>query len=112
MSGPDFQRQPDEARPTRPRFADGLSMRQRAALLALTGGPVLREAMDRATGSSNGPDIVSQLRGKGVDIECVRVEATDKWGEPSRPGLYRLTAAGKRAASALLLPTPRPTGAG
>jgi len=64
---------------------------ERRALLALDKGPLHREEIDRATGASNGPYVVSQLRGKGWDIPCERVEHTDRDGRTGWHGVYKLS---------------------
>lgn len=66
------------------------SPRQYRALKALKAGKVSRESMDRVTHSSNGPEIIRQLRNKGVAIVCDQITVTDYDGEPSRPGIYWL----------------------
>lgn len=55
------------------------------------GGPLMREQADRVAGASNGPHWVMQLRRKGLAIPCKRMVATDRDGEPCRPGRYSLT---------------------
>ena len=66
------------------------SPRQYRAIKALKAGKVRREGMDRITHSSNSPEIIRQLRTKGLAIECDQITVTDYDGEPSRPGIYWL----------------------
>ncbi len=70
----------------------------RAVYALLQGDWVSREAMDRLTGASNGPEIVAQLRRLlGQDAIATRtVEVADMDGRPSHPGQYRLTPAGRQ----------------
>lgn len=64
--------------------------RQQRAINALRFKPCLREEIDRITGASNGPQIISELRKKGFDIPCPRVNSIDRDGKPCRPGRYYL----------------------
>ena len=64
----------------------------------LPGNWIVREALDRVAGSSNGPDVIYQLRGKfGHDaIESERIEAIDRDGKACQVGRYRLTEQGRQ----------------
>ena len=62
------------------------------ALRALAVGPLMREEVDRVSGSSNGPDIVAALVRAGWRIECTRVDRIDRDGRPCKPGRYTLNA--------------------
>lgn len=74
--------------------------RQQRAIDALMdfypGERVRREALDRISGSSNGPDIILQLRQKfGHDsIECERRKTVDRDGKSCMVGHYYLTEIG------------------
>ncbi|MFC4878116.1 hypothetical protein [Microbulbifer halophilus] len=55
-------------------------------------GGLSREAVDRATPCSNGPEYVRQLRRRlGVRIPCIRVPFITSDGISSRRGVYRPT---------------------
>jgi hypothetical protein len=51
-----------------------------------------REEIDRIAGCSNGPELIAELRRRGLDIPCDRVPAIDRDGKPTRPGVYHLNA--------------------
>lgn len=72
------------------------------ALHVLMIRPLLREELDRAAGCSNGPDIVCELRRRGLEIPCQRIAVLDRDGEVCRPGVYRLTASDRRKVAASL----------
>jgi hypothetical protein len=77
-----------------------LTPRQQRAIDALAQSQdwLPREAIDRIAGSSNGPQVIMELRRKvtGDDgIEMERVEMTDRDGRSCRPGRYRLTPQGR-----------------
>lgn len=74
-----------------PRFTP----RQQRALDALWTGPKMREALDRMAGCSNGPQLVRDLKDKGIDIDCVLIESIDRDGRPCKPGRYELTDRGR-----------------
>lgn len=69
------------------------------ALALLLQRPARREEVDRAAGASNGPELVAELRRRGLDVPCERVPAIDRDGRPCRPGVYHLTAPDRRKVS-------------
>lgn len=71
--------------------------RQRRALVALLRFPVTREALDSVAGCSNSPQLVADLRAKGLELPCFRIVRIDRDGRTCRPGLYALTNADKQA---------------
>jgi len=88
----------DSAIVTEEQQACKLSPRQARVVSALSaGGWLMREAIDRVAGSSNGPDVVRQLRCKlGSDaIETQLVGSVDRDGKPCLVGRYALTANGR-----------------
>lgn len=68
-----------------------------AGALLRAEGWISREAIDRIAGTSNGPEVVRQLRQRlGREaIEMQRVDAIDRDGQPCKPGRYRLTPEGR-----------------
>lgn len=72
------------------------SPRHQRVLALLLQRPAKREEVDRAAGASNGPDLVAELRRRGLEVPCERVEAIDHDGRPCRPGVYRLSASDRR----------------
>ena len=55
-----------------------------------------REEVDAVSGASNGPEIVNQLRGRGLEIPCYRLGSMDRDGAWVYRGLYALTTADMR----------------
>lgn len=55
-----------------------------------------REEIDRIAGASNGPELIAELRRRGLEFPCDRVPALDRDGYPVRPGVYHLTDADRR----------------
>lgn len=85
---PDQQSQPE--RPEQAKFNTANPRHQRALALLLQ-RPAKREELDRAAGCSNAPELVAELRRRGLDVPCKRVPALDRDGLPCRPGVYYLT---------------------
>lgn len=50
-----------------------------------------RKHVDQEAGCSNGPELIAELRRRGLTFPCVRIDALDCDGRPCRPGVYTLT---------------------
>ena len=61
-----------------------------------------REEIDTIAGASNGPELIAELRRRGLDFPCDRVPAIDRDGYPIRYGVYHLTDADRRKLNAWL----------
>lgn len=53
--------------------------------------PRKREKIDRIAGASNGPELIAELRRRGLDIPCHKAPAIDRDGLPVKYGVYSLT---------------------
>lgn len=81
------------------RFVGTDNPRYLRALAALLRRPMPRESLDREAGCSNGPALVSELRDLGLtqeNLPCERIRFIDRDGRVCRPGVYSLTAKGRR----------------
>lgn len=58
--------------------------------------PARREELDARAGCSNAPELVAELRRRGLEAPCERVPAFDRDGRPCRPGVYHLTGKDRR----------------
>jgi hypothetical protein len=74
-------------------FAGTDNPRHLRIINALQVRPRPREDVDRISGASNGPELVAELRRRGLDIPCNRTPCIDKDGRrhqgnrgPSAPG--------------------------
>lgn len=65
-------------------------------IAALLRRSMRREHVDAEAGCSNGPDLIAELRRRGLEIPCTRIEAFDRDGQACRPGVYSLTQADRR----------------
>ena len=70
--------------------------RHMRALHSLLTRPMPRKSLDSAVGCSNGPELVAELRRRGLELPCTRVEALDRDGRPCKPGVYHLTTTDRR----------------
>ncbi|MFV8819684.1 hypothetical protein [Haliea sp. E17] len=73
------------------KFIKFTTARQYRVVIALYQRPHSREEIDRVSGSSNGPEVVRQLREQGWDIPCQLVAHTDRDGLKGKHGVYSLS---------------------
>lgn len=59
-------------------------------------GQVAREHLDREVGCSNGPDLISELRRRGLELPCDKAPVIDRDGREVLRGVYYMTAADRR----------------
>jgi hypothetical protein len=78
------------------KFLGTSNPRHLRAIHALLRRPMPREHLDRAAGCSNGPELVAELRRRGLDIPCDRVECLDRDGKEVKRGVYYFTASDRR----------------
>lgn len=80
----------------RAEFAGTDNPRHLRAIAALRVRSRTREAIDRAAGCSNGPDLIAELRRRYLDLPCTRVPCFDRDGCEVLRGVYHLTNADRR----------------
>lgn len=73
------------------KFVGSDNPRHLRAIAALMRSPVPRESLDREAGCANGPDLIAELRRRGLAIPCERIHFEDRDGNLCRPGVYSLT---------------------
>ena len=66
------------------------------ALQALKTRPLPREQLDHIAGCSNGPDLVAELRRRGLELPCTRTKKMDQDLFSVFPGVYHLTEQDRR----------------
>ena len=71
-------------------------------LRALMPHSLRREEIDSIAGASNGPELVAELRRRGLEMPCYRVPVLDRDGFVVRIGIYALTEADRRKVSCFL----------
>lgn len=70
--------------------------RQLRALNALLRRPMPREHLDREAGCSNGPELIAELRRRGLSVPCDMAPVIDRDGREVKRGIYHLTATDRR----------------
>ncbi len=78
------------------RFTGTTNPRHLRALNGLLRRPMPREHIDFEAGCSNGPDLVLELRKRGLQLPCTRTPVFDRDGFEVKRGIYHLTAADRR----------------
>jgi hypothetical protein len=86
----------ESSAPNSVKFTGTDNPRQLRAIAVLLNRPVPRESLDRVSGASNSPELVADLRRRGLEVPCERIQFTDRDGYPCRPGVYSLTLADRR----------------
>lgn len=82
--------------PNRPKFTGTDNLRHLRAINVLLHRPVPREQLDSVAGASNSPELVAELRRRGLDVPCERIKFIDRDGYTCRPGVYSLTISDRR----------------
>jgi hypothetical protein len=77
-------------------FTGTCNPRHLRAIAALLASPQPREALDSRVGCSNSPELVAELRRRGLDVPCQRTPCIDRDGFPVKRGIYFLTPSDKR----------------
>ena len=78
------------------KFSGSLNPRQLRALHALLRRSMPREHLDREAGCSNGPELVAELRCRGLELPCDRIPVFDRDGLEVKRGVYHLTPKDRR----------------
>lgn len=82
--------------PNRAKFTGTDNPRHLRAIHVLLRSPTPRKRIDAEAGCSNGPELIAELRRRGLDVPCVRINMLDQDGHTCHPGVYFLTAADRR----------------
>lgn len=96
--------------PDRREFTGTDNPRHLRVIHALLQRPRRREDVDTIGGCSNAPELIAELRRRGLGKEhlpCERVDFIDRDGKPCRPGVYSFTAKGRRMVYAWLARTQK-----
>jgi len=70
------------------------------AIHALLTRPQRRKHLDDIAGCSNTPELIAELRRRGLDVPCDRVPDFDRDGKPIRRGVYHLLNSDRRKLNA------------
>lgn len=86
----------DDESDSRPFLGTDNPRHLRAVHALLSQSALPRQQLDSVAGCSNGPEMIAELRRRGLDVPCDRIPALDRDGRPCRPGMYRLTQSDRR----------------
>jgi len=78
------------------RFTGTDNPRQLRAIAALLRRPTPRAQLDDIVGCANAPELMAELRRRGLDAPCDRIEFIDRDGKQCRPGVYSFTLGDRR----------------
>lgn len=73
------------------KFSGTSNQRHLRVIHALIPRPRKREEIDRIAGASNGPDLIAELRRRGLHIPCYRAPGIDRDGHLIKFGVYALS---------------------
>ena len=82
--------------PNKREFTGTDNPRHLRAITALLRRPLPRENLDTVAGCSNGPELVAELRRRGLELPCERINFIGRDGFICRPGVYFLTTTDRR----------------
>ena len=85
--------------PNSAKFTGTDNPRHLRAIAALLRRPISRQELDSVAGCANSPALVSDLRDLGLgddNLQCERIEFTDRDGHVCRPGVYSFSEKGRR----------------
>ena len=95
MKTPDSTKAESSA-PSKRKFTGTDNPRHLRALTVLLRRPVSREELDHIAGCSNGPELVAELRRRGLETPCTRTKKKDRDLFDCWPGVYHFTESDRR----------------
>ena len=78
------------------RFTGTDNPRHLRVIQALMTRPLPREQLDSVAGASNGPELVAELRRRGLETPCTRTKKKDRDLFDCWPGVYHFTQRDRR----------------
>jgi hypothetical protein len=82
--------------PKATKFAGTDNPRHLRVIQALMTRPLPREQLDTVAGASNGPELVAELRRRGLELKCTRTKKKDRDLFDCYPGVYHFTITDRR----------------
>ena len=93
---------PKEAAQIAPKFTGTDNPRHLRAIHALMQRARFRNDLQTITGASNTPELVAELRRRGLETPCKKVPVLDRDGVITRPGIYSFNAPDRRKVNSWL----------
>ena len=90
------------------RFTGTDNPRHLRVIQALMTRPLPREQLDSIAGASNGPELVAELRRRGLETPCTRTKKKDRDLFDCCPGVYHFTQQDRRRVKKWLSTRGRP----
>ena len=87
---------PNKRNSTIARFTGTDNPRQLRAIAALLRRPTPRAQLDDIVGCANAPELMAELRRRGLDAPCERIHFVDRDNRVCRPGVYSFTLSDRR----------------
>ena len=84
------------------RFTGTVNPRHLRTIQALMTRPITREHLDQIAGCSNSPELIAELRRRGLEVPCARTKKKDRDLFDCWPGVYHFTQADRRRVMAWL----------
>ena len=84
------------------RFTGTDNPRHLRVIQAIMTRPITREHLDQIAGCSNGPELVAELRRRGLEVPCARTKKKDRDLFDCWPGVYHFTQQDRRRVNAWL----------
>ena len=84
------------------RFTGTDNPRHLRTIQALMTRPITREHLDQIAGCSNGPELIAELRRRGLEVPCCRTKKKDRDLFDCWPGVYHFTQTDRRRVNAWL----------
>lgn len=78
------------------RFTGTTNPRHLRVIQALMTRPLPRQQLDAVAGASNGPELVAELRRRGLELLCTRTKKKDRDLFDCWPGVYHFTQQDRR----------------
>ena len=95
--GLEGKQQKQQAHFTAPaRFSGTDNPRHLRVIQAFMTRPITREHLDQIAGCSNGPELVAELRRRGLEVPCSRTKKKDRDLFDCWPGVYHFTLRDRR----------------
>lgn len=82
--------------PKSTKFSGTDNPRHLRVIQALMTRPLPREQLDEIAGASNGPELVAELRRRGLETPCTLTRKKDRDGFDVLPGVYSFTQQDRR----------------
>jgi hypothetical protein len=101
--------EPAEHSTSAARFSGTDNPRHLRVISSLMIRPRKREEVDNIAGASNGPELMAELRRRGLRAKCRRTPGIDRDGHPIKFGVYEFDDDDRRAINAWLRARDRKT---